>query len=233
MSQQQPQPDSVADGSPPATQQPSSNCFAAVIENRAKEVGVAVLDLNSLTLHLTQFIEAGRSYTTTQLLLDAHQPRQLVVVGSLHHEVAGAAGVNQVTAAAWEQVHLARSAFDDTKGILAVQELTGWNDMGASSGVAGVGGAAANNAPAGAAGRVLAKSHYLAFGAAGALLQHVRTHLGLAMAPRALQVSSYVVNNQMSVAYMRVLHSCLQERQHGSKLATLYNMHLSGLQEAG
>ncbi|WIA16491.1 hypothetical protein OEZ85_013171 [Tetradesmus obliquus] len=59
--------------------------------------------------------------------------------------------------------------------------------MGASSGVAGVGGAAANNAPAGAAGRGLAKSHYLAFGAAGALLQHVRTHLGLAMAPRALQ----------------------------------------------
>uniref|UniRef100_A0A383WQ55 DNA mismatch repair proteins mutS family domain-containing protein n=1 Tax=Tetradesmus obliquus TaxID=3088 RepID=A0A383WQ55_TETOB len=201
MSQQQPQPDLVADGSPPATQQPSSNCFAAVIENRAKEVGVAVLDLNSLTLHLTQFIEAGRSYTTTHLLLDAHQPRQLVVVGSLHHEVAGAAGVNQVTAAAWEQVHLARSAFDDTKGILAVQELTGWNDMGASSGINNIGGAgaAAGNAPAGAAGRVLAKSHYLAFGAAGALLQHVRTHLGLAMAPRALQVEFDGVKHHMAI----------------------------------
>jgi hypothetical protein len=145
--------------------------------------------LSTLTLHLTQFIEAGRSYTTTQLLLDAFQPRQLVVVGSLHHEVAGAAGVNQVTAAAWEQVHLARSAFDDTKGILAVQELTGWNDMGngGNSGAAGVAGS--GSAPSGAAGRVLAKSHYLAFGAAGALLQHVRLHLGLAVAPRALQVT--------------------------------------------
>jgi DNA mismatch repair ATPase MutS len=183
-------PNAVPDVVGPSSQQPSSNCYAAVIENRAKEVGVAVLDLSSLTLHLTQFIEAGRSYTTTQLLLDAHQPRQLAVVGSLHHEVAGAAGVNQVTAAAWEQVHLARSAFDDTKGILAVQELTGWNDSGG-----GLAGAAAGNAPAGAAGRALAKSHYLAFGAAGALLQHVRTHLRLAMAPRALQVSSCVAKS--------------------------------------
>jgi DNA mismatch repair ATPase MutS len=174
-----------------ASQQSSGNCYAAVIENRAKEVGVAVLDLSTLTLHLTQFIEAGRSYTTTQLLLDACQPRQLVVVGSLHHEVAGAAGVNQVTAAAWEQVHLARSVFDDTKGILAVQELTGWNDMAqGGSGSSGAGAAGSGSGPSGAAGRVLAKSHYLAFGAAGALLQHVRLHLGLAMAPRALQVTT-------------------------------------------
>jgi hypothetical protein len=147
--------------------------------------------LSSLTLHLTQFIEAGRSYTTTQLLLDAFQPRQLVIVGSMHHEVAGAAGVNQVTAAAWEQVHLSRSAFDDTKGILAVQELTGWNDManGGMGSSSAAGAAGSSSAPSGAAGRVLTKSHYLAFGAAGALLQHVRLHLGLAMAPRALQVT--------------------------------------------
>lgn len=38
----------------------SSNSYAAVIENRAKEVGVAVLHLNSLKLNISQFIEAGR-----------------------------------------------------------------------------------------------------------------------------------------------------------------------------
>ena len=38
----------------------SSNSYAAVIENRAKEVGVAVLQLDTLKLHISQFIEAGR-----------------------------------------------------------------------------------------------------------------------------------------------------------------------------
>jgi hypothetical protein len=168
-------------------------------------------------LHLTQFIEAGRSYTTTQLLLDAFQPRQLVVVGSLHHEVAGAAGVNQVTAAAWEQVHFARSAFDDTKGILAVQEFTGWIDMGNGSNSGAAGAAGSGSAPSGAAGRVLARSHYLAFGAAGALLQHVRLHLGLAMAPRALQVMCCLntdVDSKVRHCMSCVRLCCLQDMHH-------------------
>jgi predicted YcjX-like family ATPase len=38
----------------------SSNSYAAVIENRAKEVGVAVLHLDSLKLSISQYIEAGR-----------------------------------------------------------------------------------------------------------------------------------------------------------------------------
>lgn len=46
-------------------------------------------------------------------------------MGSQHHEVSG--GVNAVVAAACDHVLLPRSCFDDTKGILAVQELTGWS----------------------------------------------------------------------------------------------------------
>jgi hypothetical protein len=55
-----------------------------------------------------------------------------VIVGSQHHEVSG--GVNSAVAAGWDHVLLPRSCFDDTKGIMAVQELTGWS---ASSAVAG------------------------------------------------------------------------------------------------
>ena len=66
-------------------------CFAAVIENRAKEVGVAVLDLSLLRLELSQFVEPGRLYTSTQLHLVPRAPRQIVVVGSQHHEVWAAA----------------------------------------------------------------------------------------------------------------------------------------------
>jgi hypothetical protein len=56
-------------------------------------------------------------------------------VGSQHHEVSG--GVNRAVAAGWDHVMLPRSCFDDTKGIMAVQELTGWsasNAIGASTG---------------------------------------------------------------------------------------------------
>eukprot|EP00879_Flechtneria_rotunda_P022276 GHRR01023502.1.p1 GENE.GHRR01023502.1~~GHRR01023502.1.p1 ORF type:complete len:407 (+),score=144.07 GHRR01023502.1:71-1291(+) len=169
----------------------SQHCYAAVIENRAKEVGVAVLDLSNLSLHITQHIEAGRLYTTTQLLLDACQPRQLVIVGSNHHEVAGAAGVNQVTAAAWAQVPLPRSAFDDTKGILAVEELTGWS--------CGNGGTALAEASAAEVGQGLHKSHYLGFGAAGALLQYVRRNLVLALSPGTVQVNFEGIKHHMAL----------------------------------
>jgi hypothetical protein len=64
--------------------------------------------------------------------MDACKPRQVVIVSSQHHEVAG--GVNSAVATGWDHVLLPRSCFDDTKGIMAVQDLTGWS---ASSAVAG------------------------------------------------------------------------------------------------
>lgn len=46
----------------------SSNSYAAVIENRAKEVGVAILYLDSLKLQISQFIEAGRCVLDRQCM---------------------------------------------------------------------------------------------------------------------------------------------------------------------
>lgn len=62
-------------------------CFAAAIENRAKEVGVALLDLAALRLELYQFVEPGHLYTSTLLHLVPRAPQQVVVVASNHHEV--------------------------------------------------------------------------------------------------------------------------------------------------
>ena len=42
-----------------------SSVVAAVIQNRAAEVGVAALDLGTLRLELAQFVEASRSFATT------------------------------------------------------------------------------------------------------------------------------------------------------------------------
>ncbi len=114
-----------------------------------------------------------------QLMLDAAQPRELVVVGGKHHEIAGAGGVNAATAGAWSQSCAPRAAFDDTAGIIAVQELTGWAPAGAVPG----------------AGTQL-KSHYLAFGAAGALLTHVRRNVGLALVPRSITVRRAIYHRQ-------------------------------------
>ena len=70
------------DGSGPAL-------FAAVIENRAKEVGMAVLDADELRLELSQFVEPGRLYTSTLMHLVPRGVRQVVIVGTAHHEVRG------------------------------------------------------------------------------------------------------------------------------------------------
>lgn len=57
-----------------------SACVAAAIENPAKEIGVALLDLQACRLSLMQLIESSRSYTTLLMVLDVHRPRRLVVV---------------------------------------------------------------------------------------------------------------------------------------------------------
>ena len=45
-----------------------------VIENRAREVGLAALDLRTASLHLSQFIETSRSYQNTVTLLQYFDP---------------------------------------------------------------------------------------------------------------------------------------------------------------
>ena len=148
------------DGSPP--------CLAAAIENRAKEVGVAMLDPATLTLELSQFVEPGRQYTSTLLHLAPRAPRRVITVGGAHHEVNGRGGLNAALRAALLPLAPApRAAFDDARGRLLVAEA-----------------AAPGRGPSAAELAGLARSHYLAFGAAGALLQH----LGAAVAPGALRV---------------------------------------------
>jgi hypothetical protein len=110
-----------------------------------------------------------------------------VLVGSTHHEVSLSGGLNHAISAGWDHVLLPRSCFDDTKGILAVQDATGWApDAGVSGAAAAAAGAGAPTAVAGS--RALLKSHYLAFGAAGALLHHLKANLRLVLTPHALQV---------------------------------------------
>jgi DNA mismatch repair protein MSH4 len=76
------QPDAGAAQPDPPAEDPTSATYVAVIENRAKEVGLAALDLGTLTLQLSQYIEPGRHYANTHLALRLHHPRRLILVGS-------------------------------------------------------------------------------------------------------------------------------------------------------
>eukprot|EP00958_Prasinococcus_capsulatus_P027380 scaffold5495_cov376-Prasinococcus_capsulatus_cf.AAC.1 len=50
----------------PAASRAAEDVVIAIIENRAKEVGVAALDLTTLHLTLNQFIESSREYHITK-----------------------------------------------------------------------------------------------------------------------------------------------------------------------
>ena len=74
---------------------------AAVVENRAAEVGIAMLSTDTMTLRLVQLVETSRSYTNVLSLLSACKPAHLVAVAS---NQALNLGVNRATRACFHQV---------------------------------------------------------------------------------------------------------------------------------
>lgn len=142
---------------------PASRCVVAVIANRAREVGVAALDCDTMRLSLNQIIEPSRVLGTTSALIDSHAPSTLLVPAD------GSAGAQHQThlagllerCASLRAIALAmkRSAFDDTRGwelvaTLAVEPIE----------------------------RAHAEKHsawYLALGAAHAVAQFAQVELGV------------------------------------------------------
>ncbi|KAH9563198.1 hypothetical protein CY35_05G112400 [Sphagnum magellanicum] len=105
----------------------SGRSFFAVglIENRAKEVGLAAFDLRTARLHLSQYIETSRSYQNTVTLLEYFEPSDIVIPSNSALARSGMTGVDSIVAnfTTATKVPLPRSCFDDTKGALLVQSL--------------------------------------------------------------------------------------------------------------
>lgn len=95
-------------------------CIAAMIENVKREVGLAVFDPNTLTLHLAQYIETGRGYASTRLLLNVHLVTDAVLVESADRHQAFAAGSVSQTVEGLSTHSLPRRSFDDTFGLQAI-----------------------------------------------------------------------------------------------------------------
>ncbi|XP_075642758.1 DNA mismatch repair protein MSH4 [Castanea sativa] len=102
-----------------------SNIVIGLIENRAKEVGVAAFDLRSASLHLSQYIETSSSYQNTKTLLHFYDPMVIIVTpNKLAPD--GMVGVSELVDrfyATVKKVVMGRGCFDDTKGAVLIKNL--------------------------------------------------------------------------------------------------------------
>jgi hypothetical protein len=113
-------------------------------------------------MELMQYVESSRSFSVTLSLLRSMEPGWLIIVAT-------DSTINQACRGKFQQLVLPRSAFDDTKG----QDLVAHYALPSTT------------APSPA----FSKAYYLAFGAAGALLQNIDEDHPFTIAPGSLDVS--------------------------------------------
>lgn len=103
-----------------------SSYVCGLIENRAKEVGVAAFDLRSASLHLSQYIETSCSYQNTKTLLHFYDP-MVIIVPPIKLAPDGMVGVSELVDKHYssnKKAVMSRGCFDDTKGAVMIKNLT-------------------------------------------------------------------------------------------------------------
>ncbi|XP_058085648.1 DNA mismatch repair protein MSH4 isoform X6 [Magnolia sinica] len=101
-----------------------SSFIIGLIENRAKEVGVAAFDLRLASLHLSQYIETSSSYQNTKTLLHFYDP-MVIIVPPNKLAPDGMVGVSELVDRCYtstKKVIMARGCFDDTKLFINVSQ---------------------------------------------------------------------------------------------------------------
>ncbi|KAG2375791.1 DNA mismatch repair protein [Vigna angularis] len=103
----------------------SSSFVVGIIENRAKEVGLAAFDLRSASLHLSQYIETSSSYQNTKTLLHFYDPIVIILPPNKLASNCSSAVTELVDRfyGSVRKVVLARGCFDDTKGAILIKNL--------------------------------------------------------------------------------------------------------------
>jgi DNA mismatch repair ATPase MutS len=154
----------------------SHGVLCAAVDNSRGEVGVAVLDMQHGTLRLHQVIEAHACCSTSLSLLEAVQPRLVVVCAPA--STRGKTSFAELAAARFRGVYRApRGEFNDTTGEVMVRQLA---------------------RPADKQG-IDRRRIYLALAAACALLRHAADSLVLSLVPNTLAVSTETVAAHVQV----------------------------------
>ena len=146
---------------------PDVSFLVAAIENRANEVGVAIFDPTRQRLLLTQFIETSRTYTTTLTFFHRYPPKPLILVNEKTKSRAG--GLTCAVQDVCDHIALPRGCFDDAKAELMIEELA-MEGQDSESHVS------------------IRRRHYLAIGAAGALLGYLQEEQHRVLTHKSLDV---------------------------------------------
>ncbi|KAL0854879.1 hypothetical protein Bca101_060031 [Brassica carinata] len=149
-----------------------SSFVTGLIENRAKEVGMAAFDLRSASLHLSQYIETSSSYQNTKTLLRFYDPC-VIIVPPNKLAADGMVGVSELVDRCYSTVRkvvFARGCFDDTKGAVLIQNL-------------------ASEEPLALGLDTYYKQHYLSLAAAAATIKWIEAEKGVIVTNHSLTVT--------------------------------------------
>ncbi|KAL2518149.1 DNA mismatch repair protein MSH4 [Abeliophyllum distichum] len=149
-----------------------SSFVIGVIENRAKEVGVAAFDLRLASLNLSQYIETSISYQNTKTLLNFYDP-MIVIVTPTNLAPDGMIGVSELVdryCLSTRKVIMARGCFDDTRGAMIVKNL-------------------AAKGPSALSLDTYYKQYYLSLAAAAATIKWIEAEKGVIITNHSLSVT--------------------------------------------
>ncbi|KAL1548977.1 MutS protein msh4, variant 3 [Salvia divinorum] len=149
-----------------------SSFIVGLIENRAKEVGVAAFDLRSASFDLSQYIETSNSYHNTKTLLNFYDP-MVTIVTPTKLAPDGMVGVSELVdkfCSSSTKVIMARGCFDDTRGAALVKNL-------------------AANEPSALGLGTYSKQYYLCLAAAAATIKWIEAEKGLIITNHSLSVT--------------------------------------------
>ncbi|GAB2274183.1 MutS protein msh4 [Dionaea muscipula] len=181
----------------------NSSFIIAMIENRAKEVGVAAFDLRSASLHLSQYIETSSSYQNTRTLLLFYDP---IVIILPPNKLApdGMIGVSVLVDkyySATKKVTMARGYFDDTKGAVLVKNLSAKEPSALSL-------------------DTYYKQYYLCLAAASATIKWIEAEKGVIITSHSLSVTFNGSFDHVNIDATSVQNLELVEPFHSNLLGT-------------
>ncbi|XP_038907062.1 DNA mismatch repair protein MSH4 isoform X1 [Benincasa hispida] len=190
-----------------------SSFVIGLIENRAKEVGVAAFDLRSASLHLSQYIETSSSYQNTKTLLHFYDP-MVILVPPNKLAPDGMVGVSVLADrffATVKKVVMARACFDDTKGAVLIKNL-------------------AAKEPSALGLETYYKQYYLCLAAAAASIKWIEAEKGIIVTNHSLLVTFNGSSDHVSIDATSVQNLEIIEPLHSNlwgtsnKKRSLYNM---------
>ncbi|KHN34920.1 DNA mismatch repair protein mutS [Glycine soja] len=181
----------------------SSSFVVGIIENRAKEVGLAAFDLRSASLHLSQYIETSSSYQNTKTLLHFYDPIVIIIPPNklASNSTAGVTELVDRFYGSVKQVMLARGCFDDTKGAILIKNL-------------------AAKEPSALGLDTYYKQYYLCLAAAAATLKWTEAEKGVVVTNHSLSVTFNGSFDHMNIDSTSIQNLEIIEPFHSTLLGT-------------